>query len=54
MLPRNDRFQPTPDQFRPDDAVGCGEHEARVEASLVSGDWGWVDQLPEPDERRAA
>lgn len=53
-MPRDDRFSTTPDQFRLDDARGCGDHEDRVQASLVSGDWGWVDQLPEPGERNAA
>lgn len=53
-MPRDDRFSTTPDQFRLDDARWCGADEARVQASLVSGDWGWVDQLPEPDERKAA
>lgn len=52
MLPQNDRFPTLQDRFRLDDARGCGEHEARVKASLVSGDWGWVDELPEPVESR--
>lgn len=42
-----------PDSFRTEDALGCGEHAERVTLSLVTGDWGWVDQLPEPASERS-
>lgn len=53
-MPQNDLFPSTPDRFDLDDVLTCREHRERVESSLLSGDWGWVDDLPEPGERKAA
>jgi hypothetical protein len=38
-----------PASLRLEDALGCPDAE-RVLESMRTGDWGWVDRLPEPLE----